>query len=52
MNESLVAIVVGSSTLLIAALMVIGHCIREHRRRHLTQRLKHVCWWDTSGSRR
>jgi hypothetical protein len=52
MNESLVATIVGSSALLIAAMLVASHYRLERRRQRMMRHLDEPRWWDGSRSRR
>lgn len=51
MGESLVGIVVGTFVLVIAAIAVVGHYRREHRRAELLRNLDHHDWWRWTRSR-
>jgi hypothetical protein len=46
MTESWMGMVVGLVVLAIAALLIIGHYRREHRRERLLRRMDHRHCWD------
>ncbi|MGA9911822.1 MAG: hypothetical protein WBR17_04690 [Paraburkholderia sp.] len=52
MNESVVATIVGSSALLVAAMLVASHYRLERRRQRLMRHLDERRWWDGRCSRR
>ncbi|PMS29450.1 hypothetical protein C0Z16_17855 [Paraburkholderia rhynchosiae] len=45
MSDSWIGIVMGSSVLVIASMLVAGHYRREQRRRQLLRNLDHHDWW-------
>jgi hypothetical protein len=52
MSETWMGIVVGSFVLAIAAMLIIGHYRREHRRDRLLRRMDHRQCWDVMRRRR
>ena len=52
MSESWVGMIVGLFVLVTAAMLVIGHYRREHRRERLLRRMDHHDCWDVMRRRR
>jgi hypothetical protein len=52
MGESWIGIVIGTFVLVIAAIAVVGHYRREHRRTQLLKNLDHHDWCRWPRSRR
>jgi hypothetical protein len=52
MGESWMGIVIGSLVLVIAAIAMVGHYRREHRRAELLRNLDHHSWYRWQGSSR
>lgn len=51
MTETLMGLIIGSSALGIAAIMVIDHYRRERLRRRMLRHLNHLDWWHQPRGR-